>query len=70
MLCLEVEKIQVAQKAEFEAEQAKLATVEGKGVHVAVGAGENATDGAELGTMDVDTKDEITFDDFESFSSR
>ena len=29
------------------------------------GASENATDGAELEPMDVDTKDEITFDDFE-----
>ena len=57
----EVEKIQAAQKAEFEAEQAKLAAVEGKAA-CGCGAGENATD---LEPMDIEAKEEITFDDFE-----
>lgn len=52
----EVEKIQAAQKAEFDAEQAKLAAVEGK---AACGCG------ADLEPMDVEAKEEITFDDFE-----
>ena len=60
----EVEKIQAVQKAEFEAEQAKLAAVEGKAA-CGCGAGENAADGAELEPMDVEAKEEITFDDFE-----
>ena len=60
----EVEKIQAVQKAEFEAEQAKLAAVEGKAA-CGCGAGENAVDGAELEPMDVEAKEEITFDDFE-----
>ena len=57
----EVEKIQAAQKAAFEAEQAKLAAVEGKEA-CGCGAGENATD---LEPMDIEAKEEITFDDFE-----
>ena len=60
----EVEKIQAVQKAEFEAEQAKLAAVEGKAA-CGCGAGENAADGADLEPMDVEAKEEITFDDFE-----
>ena len=60
----EVEKIQAVQKAEFEAEQAKLDAVEGKAV-CGCGAGENAADGADLEPMDVEAKEEITFDDFE-----
>ena len=52
----EVEKIQ--------AEQAKLAAVEGKAA-CGCGAGENAADGADLEPMDVEAKEEITFDDFE-----
>ena len=50
----EVEKIQAAQKAEFEAEQAKLEKVEGK----------ECACGTELAPMDVEAKEEITFDDF------
>ena len=60
----EVEKIQAVQKAEFEAEQAKLAAVEGKAA-CGCGAGENAADGADLEPMDVEAKEEITYDDFE-----
>ncbi len=60
----EVEKIQAVQKAEFEAEQAKLAAVEGKAA-CGCGAGENAADSADLEPMDVEAKEEITFDDFE-----
>ena len=51
----EVEKIQAVQKAEFEAEQAKLAAVEGKAA-CGCGAGENAADGADLEPMDVEAK--------------
>ena len=45
-------------------EQAKLAAVEGKAA-CGCGAGENAADGADLEPMDVEAKEEITFDDFE-----
>ena len=59
----EVEKIQAAQKAEFDAEQAKLAAVEGK---AACGCECGASEAdAELEPMDVEAKEEITFDDFE-----
>ena len=59
-----IDAIREAQKAEFEAEQAKLAAVEGKAA-CGCGAGENAADGADLEPMDVEAKEEITFDDFE-----
>ena len=59
-----IDAIREAQKAEFEAEQAKLVAVEGKAA-CGCGAGENAADGADLEPMDVEAKEEITFDDFE-----
>lgn len=65
----EVEKIQAVQKAEFEAEQAKLDAVEGKAV-CGCGAGENAADGADLEPMDVEAKEEIHLMISKSSSSR
>ena len=53
----EVEKIQAAQKAEFEAEQAKLA-----GTDATNAAG---SDKADEDVIDIEAKPEITFDDFE-----
>ena len=53
----EVEKIQAAQKAEFEAEQAKLVGTDAANV-----AG---SDKADEDVIDIEAKPEITFDDFE-----
>ena len=53
----EVEKIQAAQKAEFEAEQAKLAGTDA--------ANASDSDKADEDVIDIEAKPEITFDDFE-----
>ena len=53
----EVEKIQAAQKAEFEAEQAELAGTDA--------ANASDSDKADEDVIDIEAKPEITFDDFE-----
>lgn len=57
-----VEAIQAAQKAEFEAEQAKLAAGGGNG---AGGGAEAALGSGSEAAIDIEPKEEITFDDFE-----
>ena len=57
-----VEAIQAAQKAEYEAEMAKLAGTAGDTADTA--AAEEAADSAEEAVIDIEAKEEITYDQF------